>query len=149
MPLKIYNTMTGEEEDFKPIHGNRVNMFVCGPTVYDVTHIGHARTYIAYDIIARYLRYKGYSLFYLMNITDVDDKIINRAKERNLNPVDLAQQYSTEFYKDMASLRINSVNLFAKASEYVAEIIAQVNTCLLYTSPSPRDRTRSRMPSSA
>jgi len=130
MPLKIYNTMTGEEEDFKPIHGNRVNMFVCGPTVYDVTHIGHARTYIAYDIIARYLRYKGYSLFYLMNITDVDDKIINRAKERNLNPVDLAQQYSTEFYKDMASLRINSVNLFAKASEYVAEIIAQVNTLL-------------------
>ena len=96
MPLKIHNTMTGEEEEFKPIHGNRVNMFVCGPTVYDLTHIGHARTYIAYDIIARYLRYKGYSVFYLMNITDVDDKIINRAKERNLNPVDLAQQYSAE-----------------------------------------------------
>jgi len=127
--LKIYNTMTSEEEEFKPIHGNRVNMFVCGPTVYDLTHIGHARTYIAYDIIARYLRYKGYSLFYLMNITDVDDKIINRAKERNLNPVDLAQQYTVEFYEDMASLRI-SVNLFAKASEYVAEIIAQVNTLL-------------------
>jgi len=128
--LKIYNTMTGEEEEFKPIHGNRVNMFVCGPTVYDLTHIGHARTYIAYDIIARYLRYKGYSLFYLMNITDVDDKIINRAKEKNFNPIDLAQQYTVEFYKDMASLRINSVNLFAKASEYVAEIIAQVNTLL-------------------
>ena len=127
--MKIYNTMTSEEEEFKPIHGNRVNMFVCGPTVYDLTHIGHARTYIAYDIIARYLRYKGYSLFYLMNITDVDDKIINRAKERNLNPVDLAQQYTVEFYEDMASLRI-SVNLFAKASEYVAEIIAQVNTLL-------------------
>lgn len=130
MPLRIYNTMTGEEEEFKPIHGNRVNMFVCGPTVYDLTHIGHARTYIAYDIMARYLRYKGYSLFYLMNITDVDDKIINRAKERNLNPVDLAQQYSAEFYRDMASLRINSVNLFANASEYVAEIVAQVNTLL-------------------
>jgi len=130
MPLKIHNTMTGEEEEFKPIHGNRVNMFVCGPTVYDLTHIGHARTYIAYDIMARYLRYKGYSLFYLMNITDVDDKIISRAKERNLNPVDLAQQYTVEFYKDMASLGINSVNLFAKASEYVAEIIAQVNTLL-------------------
>jgi cysteinyl-tRNA synthetase len=122
--------MTGEEEEFKPIHGNRVNMFVCGPTVYDLTHIGHARTYIAYDIIARYLRYKGYSLFYLMNITDVDDKIINRAKERNLNPVDLARQYTVEFYKDMASLRLNSINLFAKASEYVAEIVAQVNTLL-------------------
>jgi len=128
--LKIYNTMTGEEEEFKPIHRNRVNMFVCGPTVYDLTHIGHARTYIAYDIIARYLRYKGCSLFYLMNITDVDDKIINRAKERNLNPVDLAQQYTVEFYEDMASLRISSVNLFAKASEYIAEIIAQVNTLL-------------------
>jgi len=128
--LKVYNTITGEEEEFKPIHGNRVNMFVCGPTVYDLTHIGHARTYIAYDIIARYLRYKGYSLFYLMNITDVDDKIINRSKERNLNPVDLAQQYTVEFYKDMASLRINSVNLFAKASEYVPEIIEQVNTLL-------------------
>jgi len=130
MPLKVYNTMSSEEEEFKPIHGNRVNMFVCGPTVYDLTHIGHARTYIAYDIMARYLRYKGYSLFYLMNITDVDDKIINRAKERNLNPVELAEQYTAEFYKDMASLRINSVNLFAKASEYIAEIIAQVNTLL-------------------
>jgi len=130
MPLRIYNTMTGEEEEFKPIHGSRVNMFVCGPTVYDLTHIGHARTYIAYDIIARYLRYKGYSLFYLMNITDVDDKIINRARERNLSPVDLAQQYTVEFYRDMASLRISSVNLFAKASEYVAEIIAQLNTLL-------------------
>jgi len=79
--LKVYNTLTRRKEDFHPSHGNRVSMFVCGPTVYDLSHIGHARTYIAYDIIARYLRFKGYSLFYLMNITDVDDKIIKRAKE--------------------------------------------------------------------
>ncbi|RLI34527.1 cysteine--tRNA ligase, partial [Candidatus Bathyarchaeota archaeon] len=78
--LRIYNTLKRDLETFKPLHNNRVNMFVCGPTVYDYMHLGHAKTYIFYDVMARYLRYKGYSVFFLMNITDVDDKIINRAK---------------------------------------------------------------------
>ncbi len=128
--MKVFNTMTGTEEEFKPIHGNRVNMFVCGPTVYDQTHIGHARTYLAYDVIARYLRFRGYSLFYLMNITDVDDKIIDRAKERNIPPLELSSHFTKEFLRDLALLNISSANLFAKASEHIPEIISQVETLL-------------------
>ena len=74
--LKIFNTMTQKKEEFKPMHENRVKLFVCGPTVYDNSHVGHARTYISFDVIARYLKYNGFSVFYLQNITDVDDKII-------------------------------------------------------------------------
>lgn len=103
-------------------------MFVCGPTVYDHSHIGHARTYLAYDIIARYLRAKGYSLFYLMNITDIEDKIIKRANESGENPLHLADRFTKEFMRDMESLGITSVNLYAKASEHVPEIIAQIAT---------------------
>jgi len=105
-------------------------MFVCGPTVYDHSHIGHARTYLAYDIIARYLRAKGYSLFYLMNITDVDDKIINRANESGQDPIKMADSFTREFMRDMEALGITSVNLYAKASEHVPEIIAQISTLL-------------------
>ena len=102
--LRIYNTMTRRIEEFKPLKGNRVYMYVCGPTVYDYSHIGHARTYIAYDVIARYLREKGYSVFYLMNITDVDDKIIRRAGERGVNPIELAREYERYFMEDMERL---------------------------------------------
>ncbi|MBS7650413.1 MAG: cysteine--tRNA ligase [Candidatus Bathyarchaeia archaeon] len=130
MVLRIFNTMSGVEEEFKPIHGNRVNMFVCGPTVYDYSHVGHARTYVVYDIIARYLRFKGYSLFYLMNITDVDDKIIDRAKEKNIDPLTLSREFTREFMYDMDRLNISSVNLYAKASEHIPEIISQIE-CLL------------------
>jgi cysteinyl-tRNA synthetase len=122
--------MTGTEEEFKPIHGNRVNMFVCGPTVYDHAHIGHARTYLAYDVIARYLRFKGYSVFYLMNITDVDDKIIDRAKERGTHPLALSKHFTREFIRDLMLLNVSSVNLFARASEHIPEIIDQVKVLL-------------------
>ena len=121
--LRIYNTLTREVEEFRPLRGNRVYMYVCGPTVYDYSHIGHARTYIAYDVIARYLREKGYSVFYLMNITDVDDKIIRRARERGVNPIELAREYERYFMEDMEALGIQSVNLYARASEYIDEIV--------------------------
>ncbi len=130
MVLRIYNTLSRKREVFKPIHGNRLNMFVCGPTTYDLSHLGHARTYISYDIIARYLRYKGYSLFYVMNITDVDDKIINRAENISVEPLELAREYEKRFYEDMAALGIRSVNLFARASEHIPEIIDQVKTLI-------------------
>lgn len=101
-------------------------MFVCGPTVYDHSHLGHARTYIAFDIIARYLRYKGYSLFYLMNITDVDDKIIARAEESHIEPMELARTFESQFHEDMKALGVDSVNLYARASEHIPEIIGQI-----------------------
>jgi cysteinyl-tRNA synthetase len=105
-------------------------MFVCGPTVYDHSHIGHARTYLAYDIIARYLRAKGYSLFYIVNITDVEDKIIQRANEAGEDPLRLADRFTKEFMHDMEALDITSVNLYAKASEHIPEIIAQISTLI-------------------
>ncbi len=101
-------------------------MFVCGPTLYDYSHLGHAKTYLNFDVIARYLRYKGYSLFYLMNITDVEDRIINRAKETNKDPVKLAKDLELPFHQDMKALGMNSVNLYARASEHIPEIIDQI-----------------------
>ena len=127
MVIRIYDTMTGQKLELKTIRDNRINMFVCGPTVYDFCHMGHARTYVAYDIIARYLRARGYSLFFLMNITHVDDKIIERAKEEGEDPLLLSKKMTEEFYNDMSALRIRSISLFAKASEHIPEIIAQVS----------------------
>jgi cysteinyl-tRNA synthetase len=126
--LRVYNTLSHSIEEFKPLSGRRVRMFVCGPTVYDHSHIGHARTYLAYDIIARYLRARGYSVFYLMNITDVEDKIIDRAKASGEDPLALADRFAKEFFRDMEGLGITSVNLYAKASEHIPEIIDQIST---------------------
>jgi cysteinyl-tRNA synthetase len=117
-------------EEFIPIRGNRVRMFVCGPTVYDQSHIGHARTYLAYDIIARYLRSRGFSVFYVMNITDVEDKIINRANASGEDPLRLADRFAKEFFHDMQMLGITSVNLYAKASEHIPEIVDQISTLI-------------------
>ncbi len=124
--LRVYNTLTRRLDDFDSIRPGRVNMFVCGPTVYDVSHIGHAKTYVAYDIMARYLRRKGYSVFYVLNITDIDDKIINKAKETGEDPLKLSNRYAELFYKDMKDLRVESINLYAKASDYIHEIISQI-----------------------
>lgn len=101
-------------------------MFVCGPTVYDESHIGHAKTYVAYDIMARYLRRKGYSVFFVINITDIDDRIINRAKETHEDPLKLSTRYAELFYNDMRDLRVESMNLYAKATDYIPEIIGHI-----------------------
>ncbi|MGQ9718652.1 MAG: cysteine--tRNA ligase [Nitrososphaerales archaeon] len=130
MGLRVYNTLKRKKEDFKPIDGKKVKMFVCGPTVYDLSHLGHARTYVAYDVIAKWLRYKGYDLFYLMNITDIDDKIIKRANEKRMDPLDLAKELEDSFFKDMKSLGIDSINLYARASDHISEIIDQIRRLL-------------------
>ena len=124
--IKIYNTLTRQKEEFQPAEPKKVKMFVCGPTVYDYSHIGHARTYVAYDVIARYLRYRGYNVFYLQNITDIDDKIIERARQKMVNPGDLAQEYKETYYEDMKKLGITSVSEYAPATQYIPEIINQV-----------------------
>jgi cysteinyl-tRNA synthetase len=124
--MKIQSTMTGDKENFQPIHNNRVNLFVCGPTVYDDSHIGHARTYIAFDVVARYLKYRGYSVFYLQNITDVDDKIIQRAAEKGVSPRSLARKFEQRYLEDMQALGVTNVNCYARATEHVPEIISQI-----------------------
>src|SRR5438094_9131484 len=90
--LRVYNTLTRKQEGFKPIREGRVNLFVCGPTVYDLSHVGHAKTYVAYDIVARYLRWKGFRVFFVMNITFIDDKIIKIVHECSKNLLRLAER---------------------------------------------------------
>jgi cysteinyl-tRNA synthetase len=130
MALRIYNTLTHTKEEFVPLQGKRVKMFVCGITPYDYTHVGHARTYVAFDVIARYLRHRGYSLFYLQNVTDVDDKIIARSSEVGMSWDELGETYFQDYLETMKALNVNSVNLYAKATDYVPEIIEQVEALL-------------------
>ena len=124
--IQVYNSPTKKKELFKPIKSKKVNLFVCGPTVYDDSHIGHARTYVAFDVIVKYLRYLGYDVFYLQNITDIDNNIIVRAKERKMDPLELSDHYTKEYYKDMKALKVDSVNKYAKATDYLKDIIRQV-----------------------
>ncbi len=128
--LKIYNTLSGKKEIFQPLKQKRVNLFVCGPTVYDSAHLGHARTYLAFDTIAKYLKENGYAVFYLQNVTDIDDKIIQRAKEKATAPNELAKQYEKEYLQDMKALKIDSVQKYARATDHVKQIIDQVQRLL-------------------
>ncbi|ABR54081.1 cysteinyl-tRNA synthetase [Methanococcus vannielii SB] len=124
--LQIYNTLSKKEELFLPNHQNIVKLFVCGPTTYAESHIGHARTYIAFDAIVRYLKYLGYTVFYLQNITDIDDKIIDKAKIQSKNPDLLSKHYEKKYLEDMENLGVNNVNFYARATEHTFEIINQV-----------------------
>ena len=128
--IKVYNTLSRKKEIFKSRKGKRVNLFVCGPTVYDSSHIGHARTYLAFDMIAKYLAKKGYNIFYLQNITDIDDKIIARAKEKRVLPYKLASDFEKEYLQNMRALKINNVKKYAKATEHIKEIIGQIGILL-------------------
>src|SRR5690554_2290194 len=103
MSLRLYNTLTRQKDVFLPIDPSVVKMFVCGPTVYDLSHIGHAKTYTQFDFVARYLKMKGYSVTYVQNITDIDDKIIKRANELNLDTKSLASKYEEDYRRDMAA----------------------------------------------
>ena len=128
--LKIYNTFTRKKEILKPSQDKKINLFVCGPTVYDWSHLGHARTYIVFDMIVKYLRSKGYRVFYLQNITDVDDKIIQRAHQRGQTPLQLAREMEKEYLRDMKALGVDSVSKYARATDHIKEIISQVERLL-------------------
>jgi cysteinyl-tRNA synthetase (EC 6.1.1.16) len=124
--MQIFDTLSRDFKELKTVNGKRLNVFVCGPTVYDKPHLGHARTYIFFDIFIRYLRYKGLRPFYLMNITDIDDKIINKANSENVPYNEISRRYSTEFFKIMKALRNESVNYYAFATDFINEIISQI-----------------------
>jgi len=125
--MKIYNSMTGKKEEFIPIDGNNVKMYACGVTVYDLSHIGHARQAIVYAMIADYLRFRGYNVKYVRNYTDVDDKIINRANTLGKNALDFSKEQIAETEKDMSDLHITDADVKTKASEYIDEIIKFVS----------------------
>ncbi|MEE6075009.1 cysteine--tRNA ligase [Avibacterium paragallinarum] len=121
--LKIFNTLSREKEVFTPIHPNKVGMYVCGVTVYDLCHIGHGRTFVCFDVIARYLRYLGYDLTYVRNITDVDDKIIKRAIENKETCDQLVDRMVGEMYRDFDALNILRPDVEPRATHHIAEII--------------------------
>ena len=127
--MKIYNTLSGKKEVVRASK-RPLKFFVCGPTVYDYSHIGHARTYVAFDIAVRWLEFSGFKVFYLQNITDVDDKIINRAKSENKNPLALARFFEKEYLKDMKSLGVVSVDKYARAAGHLKEIKRQIAALL-------------------
>src|SRR3989338_5576808 len=122
----IYDTLTKKKKKFTMPKNKTLRLFVCGPTVYDYSHIGHARTYVAFDAFVKYLRYKKYKVFYLQNITDVDDKIIKKSKEEKSSADTIAKRFEKEYLKDMHTLGITSVNQYARASEYIKEIADQI-----------------------
>ncbi|MBG6248557.1 MULTISPECIES: cysteine--tRNA ligase [Symbiopectobacterium] len=124
--LKIFNTLSRQKEEFKPIHAGNVGMYVCGITVYDLCHIGHGRTFVAFDVVARYLRYLGYSLNYVRNVTDIDDKIIKRAAENGESCEQLTSRMIAEMHADFDALNILRPDLEPRATHHIAEIIELV-----------------------
>lgn len=128
--IKLYNTLSGKKEIFKPRQNKKVNMFVCGPTVYDYPHIGHARTYLIFDAFAKYLKFAGYKIKYLQNITDIDDKIIDRAKKDKISPKDLVKKFEQIYYEDEKKLAISAVSAHAKATDHIPQIIKQIKTLI-------------------
>ena len=126
MALFIYNTLTRKKEEFKPLKGKKVNLFVCGITPYDYAHLGHAKTYTQFDFIVKYLRYRGYNVFYLQNVTDLDDKIIQRARELKITPKGLARKFEKIYLENMEKLHNDSVSKYARATDYIGAIVEQV-----------------------
>jgi cysteinyl-tRNA synthetase len=126
MALRIHNTLTGEKEPFAPLHPPKVGIYVCGVTVYDLSHVGHARAYVAFDVVVRVLRARGYAVTYLRNFTDVDDKIIRRAAELGESPQALSERFIAEYDRDMAALGVAHADVEPKVTEHVPEIVALI-----------------------
>lgn len=141
MALRIYNTLSRDKELFEPVHPGRVNMYVCGPTVYDLPHMGHAKTYVCFDAVVRYLRYRGYDVLYVQNITDVGhlmqdadedepDKVEERARQRGVQPMALVETYTREFFQAMDTLNCLRPDISPRATGHVPEMI-ELTECLV------------------
>ena len=128
--LKIHNSLTGHKEEFKPLRPNEVRMYVCGMTNYDYIHVGHARMLVAFDLIQRYLRSLGYRVTYVRNVTDIDDKIIERAHANGENWADLARRFTNAMHEDCALLGLQAPDAEPRATEYIPEIISMTQTLI-------------------
>jgi cysteinyl-tRNA synthetase len=128
--LKIHNSLTGEKEEFKPMRPNEVRMYVCGMTNYDYIHVGHARMLTAFDLVQRYLRESGYKVTFVRNVTDIDDKIIERAAARGENWSDLARRFTTAMEEDCATLGLQKPDLEPRATEFIGPIVAMIQTLI-------------------
>lgn len=125
-PLQVFNTLTSKKEEFIPLQGKSVTMYACGPTVYDLSHLGHARMAIVWDVVQRYLRYSGYDVTFVRNITDIDDKIINRAAELGMRPEQVAREYTFAFWRDMRRLNVAQPDFEPRATEFIHHMMGFV-----------------------
>lgn len=128
--MLIFNTRTKTKEEFIPNEKNRVRAYVCGPTVYDLCHLGHARSYICFDVLKRFLISKGHEVVHVQNFTDIDDKIIKRAKDEGASPREISERYINEYFKDMDSLNVVRANKYTKVTDYIEEIAKIVEKLL-------------------
>lgn len=128
--LQIFNTLTRDKNNFQPIQAHKVGMYVCGVTVYDFCHLGHARTYVSIDVIVRYLRWRGYDVNYVRNITDIDDKIIKRAKENNEEFSALTQRFTQAMHEDFAALGLMPPNEEPRATQYIPHMITMIESII-------------------
>lgn len=123
MPLKIYNDLTRQKEEFQPINSPRVGLYVCGITPYDETHLGHARAYLTFDVIRRYLEYSGYEVKHIQNITDIDDKIIKKSRELGINTGELVEKYNQSYFEVMDRLNVKRAGDYPKATDLIPDMI--------------------------
>jgi cysteinyl-tRNA synthetase len=130
MALRLYNSLSRKKETFKPVEDGKVKMYVCGMTVYSDVHIGHSRTYLAFDIIRRYFEYSGYDVLYVQNITDVDDKIIAAANKEGIDPIKYSERFADRCLKDLDDLGIRRADLYPKASETIPDMIVMIQKIL-------------------
>ncbi len=128
--MRFYNSLTREKEEFIPIENGRVRMYACGPTVYNFIHIGNARPIIMFDVLRRYFEYRGYKVTFVQNFTDVDDKIINRAREEGVSSSEVAEKYIAEYFKDARGLGVRDADFHPKATENISEIIEIVKSLI-------------------
>ncbi len=139
MSLRIHNNLTNKKEDFVPLEPGKVSMYVCGVTVYDDIHMGHARSMVVFDMVAKYLRYSGYKVTHVTNFTDVDDKIIIKANREGIEPLELSARYIEEYFKDAAKLGVGKADVYPKASESMDDIMSMVGKIIEngygYTTP--------------
>src|SRR5512138_2161205 len=128
MPIVIHDTLTATKRELVPLEPGKVRFYACGPTVYDLSHVGHARSYVVWDVVVRHLRARGYQVRYVRNYTDVDDKIIKRANERGEDPVALAARFARAYDEDMDALGNLRPDAAPKVSEHVPQIVAMIET---------------------
>ncbi|UCD58302.1 MAG: cysteine--tRNA ligase [Candidatus Hydrogenedentota bacterium] len=130
MPVTVYNTLTRRKEPLEPIEPGKVGMYTCGPTVYNFIHIGNARAFVFFDVVRRYLRYRGYTVKYVQNLTDVDDKIINKAKEEGIPTSDVAEKYIRYYFEDADALGIQRADYHPRATDLISEMISLIKKLL-------------------
>lgn len=126
MPLRLYNTMAGRKEELVPAHPGSVSMYVCGVTPYDYSHLGHARAYVTFDVVKRYLQHSGYEVYHVQNFTDIDDKIIKRAAQEGTDAGTLAQRYIDAYFEDMDALGIIRASVYPRVTEHIDAVVEMV-----------------------